>query len=116
MPWGKLVSRQENGVETRFEYLYTLGASPLAGERVGTEWRRFYVWSPEGLLLLHDRCAAETTCTSITQTRWAQGAHALTNDAGEITDTYAYDPLRLVDQASGENGSPSRTWGPWGAP
>jgi RHS repeat-associated protein len=110
---GKLVSRKENGSETRYEYLHTLGKIPLAGEMAGKQWRRFYVWSPEGLLL-YMIDAADGNKVYFYHTDQAGSTLFLTDAEGSVTDTYAYDPYGLLIGHGGDNDQPFTYMGTMG--
>jgi RHS repeat-associated protein len=90
---GNLVSRSEDGETTTYYYNYAFGLRSIMAERAGADgpWMRYYVYTPAGrLLYMID--AEHGNQVIFYHFDHLGNSLFLTNQAGAVSDTYAYDP------------------------
>ncbi len=109
---GKLVARRQSGDAVDFYYHYSLADMPLVGEKGSNGWVRFYVWVPGGNLLYMIDAVSNTV--SFYHADQGGSTVFLTDDAGDITDTYAYSPFGLLLAHEGNNSQPFTYDGTYG--
>ncbi|MBP7830616.1 MAG: hypothetical protein KA248_11935 [Kiritimatiellae bacterium] len=112
---GGLVTRTEAGTSTRFYYNHGLGLAPIVAERNDTAgtFARYYVWTPRGVLLYMIDVAAGH------KPRYGHfdrvgSTVALTDEAGAVTDAYAYTPFGQIAGRLGASSQPFTYIGAWG--
>ncbi len=88
-----LIMRTEGATKTHFYYNYALDLTPIVAEKNETsgKFARYYVWSPSGeLLYMID--AANGNKVYFYHFDRLGSTLALTDDKGQVSDAYAYDP------------------------
>jgi RHS repeat-associated protein len=103
---GDLVTRAEGGNTNRYFYNYAIGHRPIVAERDDNagQFKRIYVWTPTGLLLYIINLPGNTV--SYPHFDRVGSTLALTDEAGVVTDAYAYDAFGRVLAESGSNEQP----------
>ena len=101
-----LDSRTTSTEQTSYYYNYAFGILPIMAERddlAGT-WKRFYVWSPGGGMLLYSIEPGAQNKVTFYHYNPMGDALFLTDSSGAVTDAYAYTPygLRLAHQGSSD--------------
>ncbi len=90
---GALAMRIQQGQTNVFCYNYALPNTAVMTERNGAgAVQRYYVWTPDGDLLFMIEAGA-TNATRYAHFDLSGNLVALSDAAGQITDTYAYDPF-----------------------
>ncbi|RME86096.1 MAG: RHS repeat protein [Caldilineae bacterium] len=112
---GDIITRTEGGMTTHYYHNYAIDMAPIVAERDETtgQFLRYYVWTPEGELLY---------MIDATQGHKVYFYHfdrigstlALTDEAGVVTDAYAYDPFGRLLAHQGDNLQPFTFVGRWG--
>ena len=103
----ELVTRTETGVTTRFYYNRALGLAPIVAERNDTagQFVRYYVWTPDGVLLYQVDVAAGNKPRYGHFDRMGSTL-ALTDESGAVADAYAYTPFGLIAGRLGSSRQP----------
>lgn len=111
---GDIVTRTEAGATTRFYYNAALGLRPVVAERNETtmQFERLHVWSPGGALLYIINLPGPTV--SFPHFDQVGSTLALTNAAGAVSDSYAYDPNGRILAQTGASTQPWRFSGRYG--
>jgi RHS repeat-associated protein len=84
--FGDMISRGT----TRYFYHHAIGLHPLVAERAGSDFQRYYVWTPGGALVWS--VDAVSGAASFYHFDRVGSTLALTNGAGALTDSYSYTP------------------------
>ncbi len=112
---GARLSRVENGQTNRYLVSHALGASAILYEEnlatVGD--RRYYVWTPGGALL-YSVAPDAGHAPRYYHYDLSGNTIALSDAAGAITDTYAYDPYGRLLARTGATPQPFAFAGRWG--
>jgi len=105
--FGDLESRTEGTTTIQYGYNYGLGGRPLIAERDGAkgEFLRYYVWTPNGLLL-YMIDAADGNNVYFYHFDHLGSTLALTDAQGNVTDSYAYSPYGQILRHEGANPQP----------
>ena len=100
-----LIAREAGGVATHYYYNHAIDMTPPVAERLQNgDFTRYYIWSPAGMLL-YSIDAGTGHNVSFYHFDREGNTQALTDSAGQVTDTYAYTPY---GQLAGHNGSNSQ--------
>ena len=112
---GDLLSRSKGGASTRYHYNYGIGLHPIVAEEDGVTGAitRYYVWSPLGELL-YSIDAGTQPAVRFYHFDLTGSTLALTDEAGQVTDAYAYTPYGRVLAHQGERLQPFTYAGRWG--
>jgi len=101
---GNLVTRTVGSTTTHYYYNYALGLTPIVAESVGSSYKRFYVYTPDGsLLYLIDPATNQAYFyhfDSVGSTLF------LTDGGGSVTDAYVYDPYGNLLGHTGSSDQP----------
>ena len=93
---GGLLTRTEGGTTIRYHLNHAIDRSPIVAEYNQTQgiWKRYYVWTPSGMLLYTIDAADKT----VSHYHFDQVGNtlALTNNLGTVVDSYAYTPFGTV--------------------
>jgi len=102
-------------MSTRFFYNYAIGLAPIVAEKNDTtnQFRRFYVWTPGGVLL-YMIDATEGNKVSFYHFDRTGSTLALTDRNGMVTDAYAYGPYGEVLAHQGRSDQPFTYQSRWG--
>lgn len=105
--WGSPLSRAENGQTNLYDYNYALGHAGLLAERDGATGaaRRYHVWTPSGILLFSLEIEGGAS-TRYPHYDPAGNVLALSDDAGQPADAYAYDPYGRLLAHQGASSQP----------
>ena len=106
---GRVTTRTESGTTREFAWNYAFGIPVISVEReTGSGDVRYYVHTPGGILL-HSIDASDDSRRFHHEDEVGNTVF-LTNDAGAVTDSYAYDPwgVLLAESGATEN---RYTWG-----
>ncbi|MCB0189495.1 MAG: RHS repeat-associated core domain-containing protein, partial [Caldilineaceae bacterium] len=99
---GEIASRAVGGVTTNFVHHYALPGSPIMAEVRNGDFVRFYVYTPSGLLLYFiDVPSTEPYFYHFNQVGTTL---FLTDDNGNVSDTYGYNVYGKQLAHSGPNG------------
>lgn len=112
---GDVATRTEGGATVHYYYNYALPLSPIVAERDDTagKFLRYYVYSPAGsLLYMID--AADGNKVYFYHFDRTGSTLALTDSAGEVTDSYAYSPYGKLLRHEGGNPQSFTFVGQWG--
>jgi len=112
---GELRTRQEGGTTISYYYNYALDNNPLVAEKNDNtgQFARYYIWTPEGrLLYMID--AADGNKVYYYHFDRTGSTLALTNAAGSVADSYAYNPVGKLLQHNGSSVQPFTFVGQWG--
>ena len=110
---GNVISRTEDGGTIHYDYNYALDLAPIVAERGGSGPLRYYVWTPDGsLLYMID--AANNNQVYFYHFDQIGSTLALTDQTGNVTDAYAYDPYGRLLAHQGSNPQPFTFVGQWG--
>jgi len=113
--FGDLLTRTDGAETTRYFYNRALGLAPILaeGDAGSGAFRRFYVWTPSGsLLYMID--AQDGNQVYFYHFDRTGSTLALTDQAGNLTDAYAYDPFGDLFHHQGGNAQPFTYAGQWG--
>ncbi len=102
---GDVASRTGGGQTTDYMYQYAISTAPLVSELVGGQYRRHYVWTPDGRLL-YTIDAANGNAVAYYHFDAAGNALALTDATGGVAAAYAYDPFGRVLAQTGTTDQP----------
>jgi RHS repeat-associated protein len=110
-----LVTRTEGGSSLHYYYNYAIGMKPIVGEQDETngQFLRYYVWTPDGRLLYMIDAADGNKVYFYYFDRMGSTL-ALTDAAGNVTDSYAYTPYGKLLQHNGSSAQPFTFIGQWG--
>ncbi|MBL7163451.1 MAG: RHS repeat protein [Anaerolineales bacterium] len=112
---GDLVSRSAGGQTTNYHYNYALGLTPTVAEQdaASGKYLRYYVWTPGGqLLYMID--ASDENSVGFYHFDQVGSTLALTDESGQVSDAYAYDPYGVLLAHQGQNEQPFTFVGAWG--
>jgi RHS repeat-associated protein len=109
-----LTSSTKDGQQIAFDYNYAIETTPIVAERKPEgEPLRYYVWTPDGqLLYMID--ARQGNQVYFYHFDHLGSTLALTDQAGKLTDAYAYSPYGQLLAHQGENDQPFTFIGEWG--
>jgi RHS repeat-associated protein len=112
---GNLMTRTTDGSTTRYYYNYALGLTPIVAEKdegIG-QFQRYYVWTPDGRLLyvIDATGGDEVYFYHLDRTG---STLALTDENGNMTDAYAYEPYGKLLHHQGSSDQPFTFVGQWG--
>lgn len=96
---GQITARTEG--ETTTEYLYNaaIRSNPILGEKEGANFTRFYVALPDGQVVYHIDDPAGSPTVRFHHHGQTGNVRFLTDAAGTVTDSYAYDAYgRLLEK------------------
>jgi len=112
---GNPLSRVEGTTATEYAHHQGLGLDPLVAEFDGAAKAplRYYVWTPDGMLLYEIEAGAGTGIRFY-HFDAAGNTLALTDAAGTVTDAYAYTPFGRLLAHQGNSGQPFTFAGKWG--
>jgi RHS repeat-associated protein len=112
---GDLLTRMAGGQTTRYLYNRALRLTPIVAEQDANsgQYRRFYVWTPGGALL-YMIDAQDGNRVYFYHFDRTGSTLALTNQVGNPTDVYAYDPFGRLLHHQGGNPQPFTYVGEWG--
>jgi len=101
-----LITRVEGGTTNHYFYNYALRRFPIVAERNDNTglFTRYYVWSPGGVLLYLINLPANIV--SYPHFDRVGSTLALTDNGGNVTDAYAYNPYGRVLARTGTNQQP----------
>ena len=102
---GDVASRTGGGQTTEYVYQYAIPTAPPASEVVGGQYRRHYVWTPDGRLL-YAIDAANGNAVAYYHFDAAGNVLALTDATGGVAAAYAYDPFGRVLAETGATDQP----------
>lgn len=111
----QLAARTQGQSTIRYDYNYAIRLAPIVAEKnVGTnQYERFYVWTPNGdLLYMID--AANGNGVRFYHFDRTGSTLALTDEAGRVTDAYAYSPEGALLTHTGSSVQPFTYSGRWG--
>lgn len=112
---GDVITRADGGTTVHYYYNYALPGNPVVAERddVSGNFLRWYVWSPSGsLFYMID--AAEGNKVYFYHFDRTGSALALTDSAGNVSDSYAYSPYGRLLKHQGASSQPFTFVGQWG--
>ena len=109
---GDLRTRAVGGVTTTYFHNYALGLSPLAAEKEGTSYKRFYVYTPSGRLLYS--VDAVSKAVRFYHFDRIGSTLFLTDGSGAVSDGYAYDPYGNLLSQTGTSDQPFTYVGAYG--
>ncbi len=109
-----LTSRTTGKATTIYYYNWAIGLHPIVSEKIsGGAWQKHYVYTPGGqLLYMIDE--ADSNEAYYYHFDHVGSTLFLTNSAGTITDSYAYDPYGKLLGHEGSNGQSFTFVGQWG--
>ena len=104
---GDLMTRTREGSTIHFYYNHAIGLSPIVAEQNEDtgQFLRYYVWTPDGQLLYMIDAANGNTVYFYHFDRTGSTL-ALTDENGNVTDSYAYDPYGQLLSHQGSNAQP----------
>ena len=96
---GQIIARTEGGTTTEYLYNSAIGTSPIVGEKEGANFTRFYVALPDGQVVYHIDDPAGSPTVRFHHHGQTGNVRFLTDAAGAVTDSYAYDAFgRLLEK------------------
>ncbi|MEM9479455.1 MAG: RHS repeat-associated core domain-containing protein [Verrucomicrobiota bacterium] len=96
---GRITSRTEGGIATQYAYNDAIGMSPILGEKTGASFDRLYVALPNGKILYLIEKPAGAADVRFYHYGQTCNTRFLTDAAGTVTDSYAYDAYgRLLEK------------------
>jgi RHS repeat-associated protein len=110
-----LFTRTENGATVHFYYNHAIRLQPIVAEREegSGQFLRYYVWTPDGeLLYVIDPLASDEV--AFYHFDRTGSTLALTDEAGSVTDAYAYGPYGALLGRTGGSPQPFTFNGKWG--
>ncbi|MFH1135737.1 MAG: RHS repeat-associated core domain-containing protein [Pseudomonadota bacterium] len=109
-------SRTTAGEKTTFHYNFAFGILPVMAERnVNTgKWKRFYVWSPGGGMLLYAIEPENENRVTFYHYNTMGDVLFLTDKAGQVVDSYAYSPYGIMLDHEGRSDQPFTFQGQFG--
>ncbi|MBI4456655.1 MAG: hypothetical protein HY644_12245 [Acidobacteria bacterium] len=112
---GQVVARSEAGTTLHYYYNHALALTPVVAEKdeATGKFLRYYVWTPGGALL-YMIDAADGNKVYFYHFDRMGSTLALTDAAGKVTDSYAYDPYGRVLAHQGIQPQPFTFVGRWG--
>jgi len=107
-----LRTRTASGVTTTYYHNYALGLNPIAAEKEGASYKRFYVYTPDGALLYS--IDAGTNQARFYHFDRLGSTLFLSDGAGAVSDAYAYDPYGVLLGHTGASDQPFTYVGQYG--
>ncbi len=110
---GDILTRTVSDITTRFYYNHAIDTHPVVAEMNETsgKWKRFYVLTPQGRLLY--AINSNTKAVSFYHFDKTGNTLFLSNNAGDITDKYAYSPYGRLLAHEGASDQPFTFVGAW---
>ncbi len=102
---GRMISRKAGDTTTTFHYNDAIGPFAAVAERSDSKTTRWYVYLPDGRLLYAIDPQASNAVSHYHFDR-AGSTIALTDQNGNVTDAWAYDPFGRVLQHTGPSKQP----------
>jgi RHS repeat-associated protein len=112
---GDLVTRTEGENTTHYYYNYALELTPIVAEQdeATGQFLRYYVWTPDGHLLYSIDASADNAVRFYHFDR-SGSTLALTDNSGNVSDSYAYTPYGELLAHDGNSDQPFTFVGMWG--
>lgn len=107
-----LRTRTTGSTTTTYYHNYALGLDPIAAEKEGSAYKRFYVYTPDGSLLYS--IDAATNQVRFYHFDRLGSTLFLTDGAGAVSDAYAYDPYGNLLGRTGSSDQPFTYIGQYG--